>query len=118
MELARKDKWAFAECVGAERAAADVMIVMRCLNEIQSLPQCMANALDALARLRTELGMSGEVVMADHGSTDGGRALAETGRTRRGDRAALWHIDRDGKTPLDVGPHNWPTIVLVQHPNN
>jgi len=95
MELARKDYRAFAESVGAERAAPDVTIVMPCLNEIQSLPHCMANALDALARLRTELGMSGEVVIADNGSTDGSQALAtELGArvvpvTERGYGAAL-----------------------------
>jgi glycosyltransferase involved in cell wall biosynthesis len=49
---------------------------MPCLNEIESLPACIANALDALARLRTELGMSGEIVIADNGSTDGSQALA------------------------------------------
>lgn len=95
MELARKDYRAFAESVGAERAAPDVTIVMPCLNEIQSLPHCMANALDALARLRTELGMSGEIVIADNGSTDGSQALAtELGArvvpvTERGYGAAL-----------------------------
>jgi len=95
MELARKDYRAFAESLGAEHAAPDVTIVMPFLNEIQSLPHCMANALDALARLRTELGMSGEVVIADNGSTDGSQALAtELGArvvpvTERGYGAAL-----------------------------
>jgi hypothetical protein len=54
----------------------DVTIVMPCLNEVDSLPHCMGNALDALSRLRTELGLSGEVVIADNGSTDGSQALA------------------------------------------
>ncbi len=54
----------------------DVTIVMPCLNEMQSLPHCMANALDALSRLRTELGLSGEILIADNGSTDGSQALA------------------------------------------
>jgi hypothetical protein len=54
----------------------DVSIVMPCLNEIQSLPHCMSNALEALARIRTELGLSGEIVIADNGSTDGSQALA------------------------------------------
>lgn len=95
MEHARKDYRAFAESVSAERAAPDVTIVMPCLNELQSLPHCMANALDALALLRTELGMSGEVVIADNGSTDGSQALAtELGArvvpvTERGYGAAL-----------------------------
>ena len=67
------------EFVANEAAPAgqpDVTIVMPCLNEVDSLPHCMANALDTLSRLRTELGLSGEVVIADNGSTDGSQALA------------------------------------------
>jgi hypothetical protein len=60
----------------ADISAPDVTIVMPCLNEIESLPHCIANALDALARMRTELGLSGEIVIADNGSTDGSQALA------------------------------------------
>jgi len=68
---------------------------MPCLNETQSLPHCIGNALDALARLRAEHGMSGEIVIADNGSTDGSQALAtELGARvvpvpRRGYGAAL-----------------------------
>jgi glycosyltransferase involved in cell wall biosynthesis len=75
--------------------AIDVTIVMPCLNETQSLPYCIGNALDALARLRAEYGMSGEIVVADNGSTDGSQALAtELGARvvaipRRGYGAAL-----------------------------
>ena len=54
----------------------DVTIVMPCLNEIESLPHCIGNALDALALIRTELNLSGEIVIADNGSTDGSQALA------------------------------------------
>ncbi|MEO0464538.1 MAG: glycosyltransferase family 2 protein [Pseudomonadota bacterium] len=54
----------------------DVTIVMPCLNEIESLPHCIGNALDALAGMRTQLGLSGEIVIADNGSTDGSQALA------------------------------------------
>nr|WP_294810516.1 glycosyltransferase family 2 protein [uncultured Sphingomonas sp.] len=56
--------------------APDVTLVMPCLNEVQSLPHCIGNALDALARLRSELGLSGEIVVADNGSTDGSQTLA------------------------------------------
>ena len=73
----------------------DVTIVMPCLNETQSLPHCIGNALDALARLRAEHGMNGEIVIADNGSTDGSQTLAtELGArvvpvSRRGYGAAL-----------------------------
>lgn len=61
---------------GSVRQQPDVTIVMPCLNELDSLPHCMANALDTLARLRTALGFAGEIVIADNGSTDGSQALA------------------------------------------
>lgn len=54
----------------------DVTIVMPCLNETISLPHCIGNALEALARIRTELNLSGEIVIADNGSTDGSQQLA------------------------------------------
>ncbi len=54
----------------------DVTIVMPCLDEVDSLPHCIGNALEALVRMRTELDLSGEIVIADNGSTDGSQALA------------------------------------------
>lgn len=54
----------------------DVSIVMPCLNEVQSLPHCIANALAALARMATQFGLTGEIVIADNGSIDGSQALA------------------------------------------
>ena len=59
---------------GIERP--DVTIVMPCLNEAISLPHCIGRALETLARLRIELDLSGEIVIADNGSTDGSQALA------------------------------------------
>ncbi|WP_231738647.1 glycosyltransferase family 2 protein [Novosphingobium sp. FSW06-99] len=49
---------------------------MPCLNEVQSLRHCIANALEALDRIHAVHGLSGEVVIADNGSTDGSQALA------------------------------------------
>ena len=59
-----------------QTAGIDVTIVMPCLNEVRCLPHCIANAHAALARMHNELGLSGEIVIADNGSTDGSRDLA------------------------------------------
>lgn len=54
----------------------DVSIVMPCLNETRSLPHCIANAQNALDRIAAAYGLTGEIVIADNGSTDGSQALA------------------------------------------
>ena len=40
------------------------------------MPNCIAVIGEALAILRNDLGLSGEIVVADNGSTDGSQALA------------------------------------------
>lgn len=60
----------------ADETAVDVTIVMPCLDEARSLPACIENARRALDRIRDELGLSGEIVLADNGSTDGSQDLA------------------------------------------
>src|SRR5690242_1330744 len=73
----------------------DVSIVMPCLNEVQCLAHCIGNAQDALRQIREMHGLSGEIVIADNGSTDGSQALAEAlgarvvAVSRRGYGAAL-----------------------------
>ena len=54
----------------------DVTIVMPCLNETLSLPHCIANAQEALARIERDFGLVGEILIADNGSTDGSQRLA------------------------------------------
>ena len=67
----------FAEAKSKSRPRrVDVSIVMPCLNEVQCLSHCIANAHDALDRIRKEYGLFGEIVVADNGSTDGSQALA------------------------------------------
>ena len=52
--------------------AIELTILMPCLNEVRTLPVCIQKALGFLDRA----GVSGEVVVADNGSTDGSREVA------------------------------------------
>ena len=54
----------------------DVSIVLPCLNEVKSLAPCIRAAMEALDELLRLHGLSGEVLLADNGSTDGSQALA------------------------------------------
>lgn len=58
------------------RPSIDVSIVMPCLNEARCLPACIANAKEALQHMRAQLGLEGEIIVADNGSVDGGQLLA------------------------------------------
>ena len=51
----------------------EVSVVMPCLNEAETLGACIGKALRALS----EAGISGEVIVADNGSTDGSQAIVE-----------------------------------------
>jgi glycosyltransferase involved in cell wall biosynthesis len=73
MQHAHLGQFERATAAGAEVA---VSIVMPCLNEAQCLPHCIANAHEALERIEREYGLSGEILIADNGSTDGSQAIA------------------------------------------
>ena len=55
----------------------DVSFVMPCLNEILCLEPCIAAIRDALTDIQARYGLTGEIVVADNGSTDGSQDLAE-----------------------------------------
>lgn len=67
---------AVSQSPDAGRRQPDVSIVMPCLNEAAALPPCLARAAEALAVLRNRHGLSGEIVVADNGSTDTSRQVA------------------------------------------
>ncbi|MFA6957571.1 MAG: glycosyltransferase family 2 protein [Thermoanaerobaculia bacterium] len=64
----------------------EVSIVMPCLNEAATIAQCVRSALDSLAAC----GVSGEVVVADNGSSDGSQQLATDAGAR------LVHVEEKG----------------------
>ncbi len=57
-------------------ASVDVSIVMPCLNEVQCLEHCIGVARQALRKIEEQLGLTGEILVADNGSTDGSQVLA------------------------------------------
>lgn len=56
----------------ARAGACFVSAVMPCLNEVKTLPACIRKAQQAIR----DLGIDGEVVVADNGSTDGSAEIA------------------------------------------
>jgi hypothetical protein len=51
----------------------EVSVVIPCLNEAETLASCISRASEAMAAA----GLTGEIVVADNGSTDGSQAIAE-----------------------------------------
>src|SRR4051812_4195985 len=64
--------------MAADSAAPEVSVVMPCLNEQDTIEFCVREARDAI----DGAGLSGEVVVADNGSTDNSRELARAAGAR------------------------------------
>jgi glycosyltransferase involved in cell wall biosynthesis len=62
------------EAFPSPEAALELSVVMPCLNEADTLGHCIEKAQRALAKA----GIAGEIVVADNGSTDGSRGIAES----------------------------------------
>src|SRR5438105_14653155 len=58
--------------------SCELTILMPCLNEAKTIARCIAKARDFLERN----GVAGEVLVADNGSTDGSREIAEANGAR------------------------------------
>ena len=56
----------------------ELSVVMPCLNEAETVATCVRKAVGFIA----DSGIDGEVVVADNGSTDGSRKLAEDAGAR------------------------------------
>ena len=61
-----------------DREKIDVSIIMPCLNEAGWLAACIANARAALDLIHETYGLSGEIIVADNGSTDGSPDIAKS----------------------------------------
>ena len=59
-------------------SAPEVSVVMPCLNEADTLEACIRSARRAIE----EAGLTGEIIVADNGSTDGSAAIAEQSGAR------------------------------------
>jgi hypothetical protein len=56
----------------------EVTVLLPCLNEAETVEVCLRKAVGALQRL----GVRGEVLLSDNGSTDGSQAIAQTAGAR------------------------------------
>ncbi|MFV2054388.1 glycosyltransferase family 2 protein [Aliiroseovarius sp. YM-037] len=59
-----------------------VAFVLPCLNEVRTIEWCVKRALEALALINQRFGLSGEVIVADNGSTDGSQEVARNAGAR------------------------------------
>ena len=64
---------ATAAVEGDQEVVPELTVVMPCLNEARTIGICIRKALDSFERI----GIAGEVVVADNGSTDGSQQIAE-----------------------------------------
>ena len=70
--MARADVTQLEARLDQGAAPLELTILMPCLNEAETLATCIQKAMGYLARS----GVSGEVLIADNGSTDGSQAIA------------------------------------------
>jgi glycosyltransferase involved in cell wall biosynthesis len=82
----------------------ELTVVLPCLNEAETLATCVRRALDSMATL----GVVGEVLVADNGSTDGSQQIARDAGARvvnvpqRGYGAALNHGIAQARSPFVI----------------
>lgn len=65
-----------------ELPVLSVSIVLPCLNEADTIGECVERAREALNIILVEQGLTGEIIVADNGSTDGSQQIARQGGAR------------------------------------
>jgi glycosyltransferase involved in cell wall biosynthesis len=81
LEVASSQRQHLSPCGPApdvEERAVEISIVMPCLNERETILECVKEAKEAIEAA----GVRGEIVVADNGSTDGSQAVAERAGAR------------------------------------
>ena len=72
-QLSREDCQPVRQISGDAESPVELSVVMPCLNESRTLGVCIRKAQASIERM----GIRGEVIVADNGSTDGSQVLAE-----------------------------------------
>lgn len=108
---------------GSQTAAGyEVAVVIPCLNEAETIGGCVSKAIDTLG----SLGIRGEVIVVDSGSSDGSATTAErcgarvVREARRGYGSALMRGIEEAQSPLIImadadGSHDLAEIGPFVH---
>ncbi len=89
---------------GHKSGSVEVSVILPCLNEAETLEICITKALSSLR----ELGIEGEVLVIDNGSTDGSQEIATrcgarvVTETRRGYGSALMRGAEEARGPYVI----------------
>jgi glycosyltransferase involved in cell wall biosynthesis len=87
----------------------EVSVLMPCLNESRTVARCVDKAVKSLQ----SLGVRGEVIVADNGSSDGSSAIAEQHGAR------VVHVEQRGygsalrAGPVGAGTSSWATPMIL-----
>jgi glycosyltransferase involved in cell wall biosynthesis len=103
MSMLNQDRLAVSPA-NNEADRCEVSVILPCLNEAETVGTCVTKAVETLRRL----GLRGEVVVVDNGSTDGSQDIAErcgarvVSEARRGYGSALMRGAEEARAPFII----------------